>query len=597
MEKVLDILEKYVEWIGLALAAGFLGWMSWLYILNEPVSKPMGSQTVTVSDVDQTIYDTDATTVQNKMNAAKGQIPKFTVDNFSVAISKGLNLDGMQVAQLPDDFDFEPLKLPDTLNSSLPQEEQVTQLPELPAAEALLVEAGKTVIQKTPTTAPSGAATGPSDTDQGAASAAAGAAAAAGGTAAPGTSAPGTVRADMHWATVAFRIPMAPMADSWTKSFGPGKPGGAWKIAPVTEFLSITLYRSEKQADGTWSDETEVPRLWNNLLQSYPTQDRQQQLNYQQYATHQAADIVAPKFPDIAQEPAGTTWRDPLTLLPILLNPPPPAPAAPPPPPPAPPVRSGPGSPPAAPVAQVFPPESLEPTIASVDKTALPTTPPVLPSGSFNPAAAIASAAPGAAAAPVGQTDMMVYLHDDTVQPGHTYRYRIVYKLLNPLFDHAPQKAANQAWVDQFDLVSPKSAYSPEIAVPPTTYFYCAEGHPSPQQQGNRPAFTFEVFTWADGIWKKKSVDASPGDFIGSKDATADFATGFTYADGRRRNERFIVTLVDAEGATIVRDAERDMDSQDYKVKTQWAATPATPGAPGSTPAAGAGGTVSPPEE
>ena len=39
MPKIVQFLEKNVEWFALGLGALFLGWAAWTYLINPPVSK------------------------------------------------------------------------------------------------------------------------------------------------------------------------------------------------------------------------------------------------------------------------------------------------------------------------------------------------------------------------------------------------------------------------------------------------------------------------------------------------------------------------------------------------------------------------------
>jgi len=165
--------------------------------------------------------------------------------------------------------------------------------------------------------------------------------------------------------------------------------------------------------------------------------------------------------------------------------------------------------------------------------------------------------------------DLCIYIIDDTAQAGKTYRYSISYKALNPVWQKPPTRvsAKGQAWVDQFDLQSKVSSYSPQITVPTQTYFFCGSG-----PVANKSSFPFEVFTWTDGKWLKDLFNASIGDPIGGVDGGIDYSTGWTYADMRslKANTQRLVTLVDQDGNISIRDAAQDSTSDDYKKAAQW---------------------------
>jgi hypothetical protein len=190
--------------------------------------------------------------------------------------------------------------------------------------------------------------------------------------------------------------------------------------------------------------------------------------------------------------------------------------------------------------------------------SAIPTPTPVEPPSKLNPIGM-----------PPNSPDLCIYLVDQTAASGKTYRYRIVYKLYNPLFNGLPERVANKKWIDQFDLVSPPSEYSPSITVPQQTYVYCSNS------QGARSgSFPFDVITWAKGQWRRETFSVSPGDPIGGVDGNVDFSTGWIYADKRATSEsppKVFITLVDAiHGDADIRDVYRDASSADHREKDQW---------------------------
>ncbi len=169
-------------------------------------------------------------------------------------------------------------------------------------------------------------------------------------------------------------------------------------------------------------------------------------------------------------------------------------------------------------------------------------------------------------ALPAKSPDLCVYIVDNSADAGKTYRYRIVYKALNPLFNKAPQKAANKNWVNKFDLVSPMSDYTPEITVPDQTYFYCGKS----QSVSKTEAAPFDVFTWSNGKWQKGSFNVNLGDPIGGVDGGVDYSTGYSFVDRRPKTNKILVTVVDREGVAKPLDATQEAGSADYKEKLQW---------------------------
>jgi len=161
--------------------------------------------------------------------------------------------------------------------------------------------------------------------------------------------------------------------------------------------------------------------------------------------------------------------------------------------------------------------------------------------------------------------DLLIYVIDESAQSGKTYRYRISYRALNPLFNKAPQRVApaHQNWVNQFDLASPLSSFSPDITVPKQTYFYCGK------QQGTigKTTTPFDIFTWSNGKWQLATFMADYGDPIGGTDGGIDYSTGCTFVYKQTVKNKTVVTLVDRQGNVVI---PQDASSADYKQNTQW---------------------------
>jgi hypothetical protein len=590
MQKITQFLEKNVEWVAVGAGVLFLLWMAYLYLLLPPVSKKVGETIVTPDNVEQWIDQTAATPLKNKINDAKA--PAFNVDDFTNAIANGLDLNTLRPTELADAWDFHPIPSenlaygPQKINKEI-----ITAMPVLPVAKPLLVSSGQSTVMN--------------------------------------NAAPNPVRTDLDWITGAFVIPATPLLQQWTLCYGPSNPKDGPKLQATqlnTWFLAVTAWRSEKLANGNWSDEVQVKPLFNIQLQDYPApNNRNAEGQYVLWANRQMSDISTPAFPTQAAAPSGTVWKDPVAILHDKLNPPaaPAAPAA------APQTRvffpqsdssnfvtvAGPGGgsgggPPwgsgPPPGMRIPPMQRPTPQAPPPDQAPTPSPAPVvLPAPSTDPNVVMAPG-PNPTVAPTVLTnsfnpgafakdspDIVIWFNDGTAQPGMTYRYRVEYKLLNPLFNKAKEHVAkeHEAWVNQLDLSAGKSDFSPEITVPQRIYFYCAKANPP---TGLNAGFPFEVFTWADGLWRKQTFSALPGDLIGGTANNYDFSTGYTYVDGARRYNKFFVTVVDESGTTYLRDVAKDANSSDHKTRTQLvdqqtaaaAATPAAPDNGGANPGA-----------
>src|SRR5439155_25860540 len=90
-----------------------------------------------------------------------------------------------------------------------------------------------------------------------------------------------------------------------------------------------------------------------------------------------------------------------------------------------------------------------------------------LPQGEFDPRAWIDPKNPNNIGYLVG------WAHDATAQPGKTYRYKIRYKMKNPIFG-TTNVAKDQKPAQYFALVSPDSARTTEVHIPSLTSFFVA---------------------------------------------------------------------------------------------------------------------------
>jgi len=105
--------------------------------------------------------------------------------------------------------------------------------------------------------------------------------------------------------------------------------------------------------------------------------------------------------------------------------------------------------------------------------------------------------------------DPACWFHDDSVQPGKTYRYRLRVKLWNR---YVGKRAALQdpAAASQTVLPGEWSLPSDPITVAPKTHFFVKGPRP-----GEPPVASVEVFTWYRGEWYKEAFNVQVGDTIG----------------------------------------------------------------------------------
>ena len=569
MQKILRFLESSVEWIALVIALAFLGWSAFYYLISDPVSRQMEGHAVSPGTVDSVIDQNAAERLRTKMGDV--QVPSFTVEDFTVAIDSQLRMDPYKPSEVASGvFDYSPFdiaKLPGGPNKlGVP----VQQLPTMPAARPLLVAAALDTFAPPP---------------------------AAAGAAPPAAPAAPAVGKDTRLVVAAFTIPWTDLYDQWNKSFGPPKPGGQARLTPADfQILSITAYRSEKIGN-VWSKDEQVPAFNSDLPAYPPAGNKNLQEAYLQALAKEPNAAVAPTIPTPM---AGVVWKDPLAYLPATSNQPgsPQTPdqngasflphsqqlpvvnasnvldgtlyaqfGGPP---------GGFGGPPGgfggprAPRAPQQPAEQTPPPpviVPPAPGTVDPVFAPGNPKMALNPTPIEPVMKLNVVALAAKSPDLCVYIVDNSADAGKTYRYRIVYKALNPLFNKAPQKASNKNWVNQFDLDSPMSDFSPEITVPVQTYFYCGKS----QGVTKTAASPFDVFTWSNGKWQKGSFNVNLGDPIGGVDASVDYSTGYSFVDRHMtKSNKILVTVVDREGIAELRDTAKDAGSSDYKEKVAW---------------------------
>ncbi len=116
-----------------------------------------------------------------------------------------------------------------------------------------------------------------------------------------------------------------------------------------------------------------------------------------------------------------------------------------------------------------------------------------------------------AAAAPREVGKLQIVVHDVTVQPGSTYRYRLKVGVYNPLFRKAGVAAEQRKELfDQLALVASATDWTDAIAVDPEKRFFLVSA--SPEQRESR----WEVWRIHRGRWINQDFRVRPGDPIGA---------------------------------------------------------------------------------
>ncbi len=122
---------------------------------------------------------------------------------------------------------------------------------------------------------------------------------------------------------------------------------------------------------------------------------------------------------------------------------------------------------------------------------------------------------PGGGVESMADGRIKVWAHDLTVQPGRTYRYKVVVSVLNPLFQNRQlnpeQVEANR---NRISLAPPTfevdaGEWSEPVDVEPKYYFFAVAGN------ANTQTAEFEVFRIFAGARQVEKFNVSPGDPIG----------------------------------------------------------------------------------
>ena len=173
--------------------------------------------------------------------------------------------------------------------------------------------------------------------------------------------------------------------------------------------------------------------------------------------------------------------------------------------------------------------------------------------------------------------DIVGWAHDATAQPGKTYRYKVRYKMKNPMYG-APNWCNPAALANEFALISPDSQWTPAVHIPALTSFFVTSVFGESAK--------FEIFRWQAGETHREQFSVKPGDIIGSTAKGVDFATGYTVVDLRTdsRGESYVL-LMDADGKIIRRDPRVDSNDSELKRMQQQVTQAQT----GTVPVAGGG--------
>ncbi len=598
MDKVKKILERYAEWIALAAGAGFLLWMVYSYVYQQPVTVAVGPNTVAPGEIDDKIWNGPGKQLQGQLGST--QVVRVPVPTFGDAVVTVMGTPPADASPITGPFTDSAISHA-PVGSNTPQVAEikdtsgrilVTQLPLVPAMERFDVSQGHSNIMPV---APGGNGAAPAPP--------------------PPPPGPGGVAVaqavDKSWVTIGSMLPAAGLNDAFTAAKIPLQ-GNLHQ----TTVLRVLLYRQEMTAAGTWGPEVLIEPPGIDAVPAPLPPPRainaaavQAERNYLALAAKSAALILRPDFypvvegdkwyapgtPDPNPKTSATiedvfdpaTFKgDPTTLTPAqrdALRKFQQAAAA---------ARAAAAAArrptPVRPGAGTRTPGSRSPgsnggrpgggsnggnggdnfVIADPDRTT-PDNPNGGPENGGPGAAGSAANAPAEVPLPAGpfdpahQPDFKVWAHDDTVQPGKTYRYQLRYVISSPVY--LTQQLCNpQALAGQFALTSVKTnLWSDAVNVESDSNFYAAG-------LGTGGTVKFDVFKWQNGTWAKQSTQVAPGDTVGANAATGSgpnpFATGWTVVDVRDvpNESADRIVLLASDNGTLERQVKLDAKNANY---------------------------------
>jgi hypothetical protein len=604
-KKIIALLESNVQWLAIALGVAYLGWMTWTYVVNMPISLTLGQEILSPGEVDpyidQHVAQPLSITMKEpghpelKPTPLPEVAPDILTDQYVFAddIFRGTPQSAAPVNPTPAPSN--PGLVP-----------VVTQLPTLPQVTIVDSQGGRSSIVPG------------SEAGQAAPAPAAGGAAAA-------TQPP----QDCIWAAVKFSIPAKDLEAAFNAVNIP-------TAVRKTTFLRVVLMRQEELAgNDNWGPEQQIGVL-SNIAAKVPNLpaegDTSAQASYlaMAEAPQNVTYILQPPFYQVKKgdipfvvvpPPPFDPTKDYTDEEKALMTPeqrqavadyqakkaaearkarqaqqpqrPAPAPqrggppngypsgpprnnlvtdpqrdaregsgvffAPVPPPPPA--VNnsedSSVGSPREAPDRDHAPPQSGQVPSeqpAPGQQPGQSSATPTLPGGDFFPSQMVG--------------DIVGWAYDETVVPGRIYRYRVVYMVKNPIYGSA-NIAKDPALAQRFILSSDESAsqskyvWTPKVSVPSLTTIFMASNVLS----GADHSVRIRVFKWQAGEVKIKLYeDVMPGDQIGHKESDGDFETGFTLVDAESQSDTpdsgAYMLLMDDHGNLVRHEYRTDRTQQ-----------------------------------
>lgn len=606
MQKVVEFLEKYAQWLAMGVAGVFLLFVVWSYWVSpDHLKVKVGNENLLPGEVDTTISSGPASNLKRQMESGATSATDFKVPDVKEAFVRAMagDADLTRVASV--------LTRPAVPREGPIKEEVVTKtddkvtLPKVPAPVPTGVSSGQSLVAP-PVEVAEGEA--PQQVD-------------------PNVALANAIQKD--WATVEARISAVEFAKVWNAAFGAAK--DLPDDAKLTQFFLVEVQRQEMIGPNKWSEPVMLQPLPLVKMMDFPRNgDVQEEANYKVWSEKHQVDIIEPAFFTVLKgDPWGIPSRPAKVAgaenVPVVADNQPFDPASPP-------TnreltpqekqqvyiynqkkkqeeqkqksdtarskaaaaeqerknRGSGGTTPGgarrmgyAPLPPILaaPPVGREGLSGEDNSRRTPARPIPMREGPSRPM--FEGAPPGGDMMQTGvpqgpfdptrlidakggaPNDIIVWAHDDKVVPGKTYRYRMRVYIRNPLYQTV-NVAKNPADEKAFAIVSDWSAWSPQFTVPPTTLFQFALAKQSLKEKMVTSA-TVNVFKREKGDWSMETFTVAPGDSIGWAKNNIDFTTGSTLVDLRADLKDVRIVVADEQGELATRMLNHDANDVFFK--------------------------------
>ena len=588
MKKVLDLLEEHVQWLMVGIAALFLGWAVWSYLVSPSwATVERNSSLYAGGQLDEATKEGPAAALEQKMRS--NSTVEIKVPELAGQFAQQLAASGG--ASLPDKWVVVPARPPEGLIGNrnapppieqvrlltpLPPNVRVAALPaSLPKPTPIAISSGISNVAD-----PSDASADPNDPNN------------------PGV--------EKQWATISFSVNVAELASQFSQA----------GLPPVAQsmFLQVETERQERGTDGSWGASAVIPYIKATQQgldrPDYPEAQPANQIAqfravYLQWAMNATQEILQPGFyrvisgvpwevPGIdqiagaaagagefrpenflgippSQWPASLTEAQRAEIRRLIAErareeqrnrrPPPGAGGGgggrgg----------RGGEGLP-----AQVAPPRGPRggfppPGFGGEGGYVPPGEEGMFPPGEGGiqdpgrPDLGPAVRLPNGLFMLRDWQQVIGWAHDENVKSEKTYRYRVRYKILSPVYNLV-RNVQNPRLAEQFDITSEWSDWQ-EVTVQPRSSFFIAGTFGA-----SSSAIKVDVFKWENGGLTSSTFTVAIGDPIGKLSGGLDYGTGWYLADIRQDtgNNSAYALFINRSGQTLRRTATGDSADPNY---------------------------------